>query len=515
MSELLLKKYKGEEVFIASKAVQMIDQNSCRKPRVMLINPPQTFYGESLGFNVYFPIGLLNIAAAVRDICEVRILDCLVADFEVNKSEGFTVYGTPLGVIKKRIKEFDPNIIGISIPFSAQSQSARDVGRICKEVNPNAVVVCGGPHASVRYTRLLQEGVCDYCIIGEGEMIFQEFVRRFSAKDDSDNINGVACIKNGEVTFTPSRWIDDLDTLPLPAYDMIDVGSYLRNPYLYKSRSVIRDKSISMITSRGCPFDCVFCSIHLHMGKRYRYHSVDYVVRHLRWCIDKMGIRNFHFEDDNISLNKERFESLLDRIIAEKLNIQWDTPNGIRADTLDFKLLKKIKESGCRFLRIAIESGNQRVLDEVIKKKSKLDDAISVAEYCNDLGIKLAAFYVIGFPGETMHEIMDTINLAIHLYKSNNVYPILLFATPLYGTELYNICIKNSLIKENISDEEIAKATQFYGEPLISTKDFNKDDLKSIAREFEIKMDRIIGKGSGSLRKILTDQQSLFKKNAD
>lgn len=483
-------------------------ENQAKRPKVMLINPPQKYFNQSLGYNVYFPLGLLGIASMVRDICDVKILDCLITDFEVKRTVDFTVFGTPLDKIKDYIEKFNPDIVGITTPFSSQAENAKAISRICRDINPKITIVFGGPHASVRYKNLLEEGFCDFCVIGEGEVTFLEFVKRVISKSDIFDIEGLAYIKDNAVTYMPRKFLVNLDVLPFPSYDLIDFNAYLDSPYLYKSRSAIPEKSISMITSRGCPFDCTFCSIELHMGKRFRYYSPDYVIRHLRFCIEKMGIRKFHFEDDNMSQNKKRFEAILDKIIENNLAINWDTPNGIRADTLDFNILKKIKQSGCISLQLAIESGSQRILNDVIKKQSSLEYIFKVIEYCYELKIKLAAFFVIGFPGETLSDIKETVALAVKLYKSYNVFPILLFATPLYGTELYKICMEKGLVDKNFTDDDLATATQFFGNPLISTDDFSKDDLKKIAGDFELEMNKLVDKGS--FRKILTDKKAVF-----
>ena len=485
-----------------------IIDNAVNQLKVLLINPPQKYFNQSLGFNVYFPLGLLGIASMVRDICAVEILDCLITDFEVKRTGDFTVFGTPLDKVKEYIEKVNPDIVGITTPFSSQAENAKAISRICRDINPKMTVIFGGPHASVRYKNMLEEGFCDYCVIGEGEVTFREFIQRVISKSDVFDIEGLAYIKDNTVKYMPRKFLVNLDELPLPSYDLIDCNAYLDSPYLYKSRSAIPEKSISMITSRGCPFDCTFCSIELHMGKRFRYHSPDYVIRHLLLCIEKMGIRKFHFEDDNISQNKKRFEEILDRIIENNIQINWDTPNGIRADTLDYNILKKIKQSGCISLQLAIESGNQRILNDVIKKHSSLDYVLKIIEYCYELEIKLAAFFVIGFPGETINDIKETIALALRLYKSYNVLPILLFATPLYGTELYKICMEKGLVDKNFTDDDLATATQFFGNPLISTEDFSKDDLKRMATEFELEMNKLVGKGS--FRKILTDKKAIF-----
>jgi anaerobic magnesium-protoporphyrin IX monomethyl ester cyclase len=476
--------------------------------KILLINPPQRYYGNSLGFNVYFPLGLLYIAAMVKDICDIKVYDSLVEDYAVQKGDDWLVYGAPLSKIKEVVLSYSPDIVGITIPFSAQSESAKNVARTCREVKKDITVLMGGPHIAVKHDDFLLEGLADYCILGEGEISFKEFVEKFINRDDLENICGVACRVNGEIKYTPRTNLIDLDDLPFPAYDLINPERYLGSPNLYKSRSGIADNSISMITSRGCPYKCIFCSVNIHMGHRFRYHSPDYVINHIKYCINQMGITNFHFEDDNISMNSKRFENILDRIIDEKIKILWDTPNGIRADTLSKPILKKIKKSGCFSLQIAIESGNQKVLDNIIKKGSNLDAIYQVVKWCNEIGIVLRAFYVIGFPGETINDIMDTVHFALKLFKEEKVFPILLFATPLYGTELYNQCLKMGIIKPVISDEEFAKATQFFGYPLISTSEFTANDLKDIGEYFEEEMDKFID--MGTYRQVLTDKKALF-----
>jgi magnesium-protoporphyrin IX monomethyl ester (oxidative) cyclase len=228
------------------------------------------------------------------------------------------------------------------------------------------------------------------------------------------------------------------------------------------------------------------------MGKKFRYNSPDYVIRHLEYIIEKFGIKNFHFEDDNISLNKKRFEQILDKIIEKKLKIRWDVPNGLRVDTLNFDLLKKIKRSGGNHLTIAIESGSQDVLDNIIKKKTSLDYILNVIKDCRKLRIKIQAFYVIGFPGETIEQMKETTNLAVRLLKDYQVLPYVGIASPLYGTELYKICVDQGLIKEKLTEKDLSSVTQVYGEPLISTKDFTKRDIKEIIYDFLKKLKKVM-----------------------
>ncbi|MBD3264115.1 MAG: radical SAM protein [Candidatus Omnitrophica bacterium] len=456
--------------------------------KVALINPPQKYYKKSLPFSLYIPIGLLSIASKIRNICKLDFFDFLAEDFTRINFGGYYIYGSQPETIKRRIAESRPDIIGISIPFSTQLEEALKIKDICKEANPAARIIFGGPEPSIRYRSLLRDKACDFCIVGEGEEAFYELVECFKEGREARDIKGVAYIKREELIYTEREYIEDLDSLPFPAYELINFRNYWENPYFYNIRSSLKKLSVPVFTSRGCPYECIFCSVHLHMGHRYRVNSEDYVIRHLRYCMEEFGVKRFHFEDDNISLDRRRFENILDKIISSGLEIEWDAPNGIRADTLDYDLLKKMKNSGCRSLSIGIESGNQEVLNKIIKKNTSLEKIIGVARGCKKLGMRLLAFYVIGFPGETKENIKDTVDFALKLLKDYDVNPALLFATPLYGTELYNICRRDDLLPEKMDEYSLAVATQPYGVPIIETDEFSRNYLKRIVRNYNLRL---------------------------
>jgi anaerobic magnesium-protoporphyrin IX monomethyl ester cyclase len=451
--------------------------------KVLLVNPPQTICDGSIGRSAYFPIGLMYVAAAIRDICQVEIFDCLLSNNEERNGVSIT-YGASAEEIKKVIIEKKPDIVGISVPFTAQYRNSEFVAKICKEIDPNVITVFGGPDPSVRFQSILENDYCNYCVIGEGEETFHEFIRNVSASLPIENIRGLGHKHNGVIRYEPRPFNTNLDSLPFPAFDKVDVNRYLQDENLYKNRSKVYKNSISIITSRGCPYSCVFCSIRLHMGQKFRAHSPEYVIKLLHLLITEYGITNFHFEDDNISFDKKRFEAILDSIIKENLQIHWDTPNGVRIDSLNYEILQKMKKSGCVQITLAIESGSQRVLDHVIKKKTKLSYILEIVKYCKELKISANAFYVIGFPGETINEMKETTDLALKLYRDQDLHPHLMVATPLFGTELYEICRRDNLLKGNPTFEELSIATQTTGIPLISTKDFSEVDIRQLIEEF-------------------------------
>jgi radical SAM superfamily enzyme YgiQ (UPF0313 family) len=425
----------------------------------------------------------MYIAAMIRDVCEVEIFDCLLSNNIVKKGNAY-VHGATEEEIRQVIENKKPGIIGISVHSTTVSRNAEQVAKIAKEVNPEIITVFGGPDPSVQYKAFLEKQTCDYCVIGDGEETFLEFIKKINAKTSLKNIKGLAFKNDDGIMYVPRVFSTDLDFLPIPAFDLIDLKKYLKNKNYYKNRSDIAKNSTSIITSRGCPNHCIFCSVRLHMGQKYRVHSPEYVIKLLRVCIEKYGLTNFHFEDDNLTCDEQRFERILDLIIKEKLKIKWDTPNGVRIDKLNYNMLKKMKKSGCFQLMLAIESGNQRVLDKIIHKGLNIEYAKAIVKNCKELKISTTAFYVIGFPGETLNEIRETMEFATKLFKQYDVYPTLMVATPLIGTELYDICMKDKLIEGKPSPEELCIAIQTNGEPMISTHDFSKEDIKRLIKEF-------------------------------
>ena len=222
-----------------------------------------------------------------------------------------------------------------------------------------------------------------------------------------------------------------------------------------------------MITSRGCPFNCCFCAVHLHMGSRFRAHSAGYVLEHIEHVVDKFQVKNIFFEDDNLTLDLTRFEAICDGITERKIKIGWETPNGVRADCLNLGLLKKMKQSGCRSVFFGVESGDQQILDNVICKSLDLNRVVEVAKDCMKIGLKAGAFYIIGFPGEKKENMLKTIEFALRLRVDYDVGMHLFVATPSIGTKLYEECKKEGYIKENLTSRSFAEARQAQGLPLI------------------------------------------------
>jgi magnesium-protoporphyrin IX monomethyl ester (oxidative) cyclase len=217
------------------------------------------------------------------------------------------------------------------------------------------------------------------------------------------------------------------------------------------------------------------------MGKKFRAHSVDYVIKHIEHVVNKYKVKTIFFEDDNLTFDVKRFEAICDQIIEKRIKFNWETPNGIRADYLTRELLEKMKKSGCQSVFFGIESGDQYILDNIIDKSLNLKTVEEVAKMCKEIGINTAAFYIIGFPGEKKEHMLRTVELALRLKKEYDVGMLLHVATPSLGTRLYKECQEKGYIQGDLTSRDFAEVRQTRGMPLISTEDFTSNEVKEIA----------------------------------
>jgi len=486
---------------------------------VLLIKHPTTHFVKTAPPVSGIPLGLLYVASALKKAGhDVHVYDAIVGADEstwgVHCNNGVYRMGASMDEIKKIIDEINPDVVGIGNQYSSQADNAIKTAEAVKEVKRGIKVVVGGSHASVMPSTFLDEcNAVDYVVMREGEITMPELLDSITGHRDITTVKGIAFKKDGKLVVNEQReFIKILDDLPLPAYELVDMERYFyfneqgkdgRETYRYPGF----ERSVSMITSRGCPFNCVFCSIHLGMGRGFRAHSVDFVIKHIKYLKEIYHIKHIHFEDDNFSFNMSRFNDILESMIANNLNLTWDTPNGMRADYLNEDVLKKCAMSGCTYLRIGVESANMEVSKKIIRKNLKIDKVIEVAKLCNESGIDLEAFYIIGFPGEKINQMKETIDFAIKQERLYGLYPYDMFtATPLIGTDLYKICQERNYIYREISAQNLATATQ--GEGMITTEDFTPEDLKRLLKNFRIR--HLFARSIFSLKFLLRHPQYFF-----
>lgn len=448
---------------------------------ILLINPPVLLQKDNVGIDVFQPLGLAYIAAILReDGYPVSILDAAALGWQNVKSFDLRrdFNGLDFESIADEIRKSNPRVVGITNNFTIQKDAASKVASVVKNLNKDITVIVGGSHVTIRPEECLLNPDFDFAVLGEGELTIIELMSRLlsgSSSDELKTVRGIAFRENGHSYVTePRPYNNNLDDLPYPARDLLPMSIYFEAA---KSKRANRDMDkpwATVITSRGCPFKCNFCSIHLTMGRPFRYRSPENVTGELKELVTKYGVQQVDFEDDNLTCDKKRMDAICDLIVRDNIKFEWFTPNGVRADTLDENLLRKMKSSGCQELWFAPESGSQRVVNEIIEKRINLKVIERMVELCTHVGISSNCFFVIGFPGETQEEIEETVNFAKKLSRLGADNFMFSIATPLYGTRLYD----EAKVKGMLNEEDDASLA--YGTPHLKNLNLSSQELVEI-----------------------------------
>jgi len=453
--------------------------------KILLVVPPITrpedFSAKVVRVTVFLPLGIAYIAATIENAgrYEVRVLDALIeGDNQVGvpmKNGTVIRYGLTDEELARRIKDFQPDVVGVSCLFSAVQEDAANVCRIAKSVNPNIVTITGGAHIGNMAEEVM--GLyppVDFVIVGEGERTFLDILEVLEGKIGLDELNGVSFRKGKDDRFIPkTRYIQDLDKVPFPAYHFFDLpryfdcgeshGFYRRRPY------------IQLITSRGCPCKCSFCALGAHWGNCQRKRSARNILDEMEALIRKYGIQEFHFEDDNLTADKKRAIELFNGMIDRKFNIVWHAPSGIAAYTLNAEIVERMAASGCYSITLGIESGSQRVLTKLMHKPVDLKKLPALVQVIRKHKIDVRAFFMLGFPGETKEDMKRTIDYARRLELDWAYFTIF---SPLPKTEMYRVCLEKGYIKEGDFDP-----IRSFNRSIVHTPEFTPEDINQIREE--------------------------------
>lgn len=409
------------------------------KPSVVLIAPSvkeSLRYGVSdginmtmsLNFGTYPPLGLCYLAGKLlQEGITVHIID---VDAEGLSSEG---------VIEKTVS-LKPGIIGISsMSFTFLYALALAKSLKCKLDVP---VVIGGNHVSLYPAEVLSHGCFDIGVVGEGEQTFFEVVRAINIDtlhnlgERLHNIRGLV-FRGGDnrvIQTQPREFIANLDELPYPAVELLNIKRYcgcnLKNPYM------------TMMTSRGCPFKCYFCS-KAPWGDTHRYHSAERVVSEVERLINEFGIRSIDFFDDTFTIDRGRVLKIA-KLIKQR-GLHFDFGVMTRADLVDKEIVASLKDAGCKIMAIGVESGSQKILGK-LNKNLGLDKIRDAFRWANKKGIRTVGFFMIGNPAETMDEINETLRFIRQInadwFKANILIPY-------PGSRLYRSMLENGELRED------------------------------------------------------------------
>jgi anaerobic magnesium-protoporphyrin IX monomethyl ester cyclase len=359
-------------------------------------------------------LGLAYLAA----ISERRGDDVRVLDMQVE--------GTPL---RQAVSEHPPDVVGITAT-TIQIERAWQLARELRDLT-EAPIILGGPHPTVLPDESVQMPGVDAVVRGEGEQTWVELCERMESGDSFQGVGGVTYEQNGEAVHNPDRRvIENVDSLPFPAFHQFKMDLYSN---LQPTLDEIEGPSYPILSSRGCPYRCNYCSQILPRGWRAR--SPESVVSEWRWLVNELGAAEIGVLDDSFNIDRQRVLDICDRLVAEGLSrVPWIMINGIRANLVDEELLGRMREAGCIRTAFGVESGNQRILDEVIHKQLTLDQVRAAFRAAKVVGMETIGFFIIGLPGETEETMEDTIRFACEL---DPVVANFSMATPFPGTDMY------------------------------------------------------------------------------
>jgi len=396
--------------------------------KLLLIFPPQKNYfnlrmpqysiGEEAG--AYPPLGLFSLATSIlyKGKHEVKVLDTIAENLDYPQ-------------IEKYIEKDAPDVIGITF-ITEYLRDAVMVAKIAKKVNPEIKIIAGGHHAKLFPVETIRINEIDYVVLGDGEYIINDILDRIQIGKSLDDMEGVVTKTNYQNTKLKMLLVDDLNKLPIIKRDIVDYKKYV---------SILAKKSpiTTMLTSRGCPFRCPYCS---GGGIPLRNIMPERVVDELESCVE-LGIYDILFFDETFTLNRKRAIAICDEIINRSLNIRWHART--RIDCIDKELIKKMKKSGCRLLQFGIETGSQRI-QEILNRRFKIEDITEKIKMVKDEGLLTYGNFMFNSPTETIDEMNQTIEFAIKLDLDYAVFGIMCIYPE---TEIYNQLLKEKKIKED------------------------------------------------------------------
>ena len=401
--------------------------------KVMFISPPypkdRIFRKSMKNLGAILPpLGVAYIAAMLeKDDHEVKIID---------GPAWATVFGYDFSDLKNDIKNFNPDVVGVSASTS-QIEHAKKTIALVKSINKDCVVILGGTLISADPKALLGFPDVDFGVYGEADLTFSEILKVVEKKQPVEGMEGVIWRDNGDVKFLKPKVIIDLDQVPMPARHLLKMEIYRPSPANFR-----RIPATTIMTSRGCPYQCIFCSRPTE-GTAFRAHSAERVVDEIEHLVKTYGIRDIQIFDDTFSLIPSRVEKICKGIIERKLDVWWNCMT--RVDKINPELLALMKKAGCYEIGFGIESGSDRIL-QFIKKATTTDLVRKGVKMTQEAGIDVRGFFMIGFPTETKEEILQTIEFAKELDVDVAQFMV---STPFPGTEMWEIAKSNGTISDD------------------------------------------------------------------
>jgi radical SAM superfamily enzyme YgiQ (UPF0313 family) len=431
---------------------------------ITLINPPGIKAINSLGLNSPNPpIGLAYIAAVLnKSGYRYKVIDMAgeaidqVSPYE--ESPGFFIQGLTIEEALTRIPE-DTDILGISCMFGVQWPIIAELTKRIRINFPAILMLAGGEQVTALPKYSLLNSSLNAIVMGEGEKIFPVLINAARQGKSFSDINGIAfydLITDSIIVNPREDRIKDLDSIPWPDWSSIPIENYIDADL---QNGVNRGRSMPIISSRGCPFKCTFCSNSGMWNGKFKVRDPYDVVSEMKTYIDKYRVENFNFQDLTAFVDKKKVMILAQEIIRQKLNITWQLPSGTRIESFDDEVAKAVYESGCRNIAFAPESASPEILKSV-KKQVNLDHMEKAIKIAVANKINLSCFIVVGFPLESTETLKLTLKYVRNLARLGITDIGVSQFVPYPGSELFSELQKSGIIELN--NDYLLSTMNFY-----------------------------------------------------
>lgn len=427
---------------------------------VLLINPISR---DDYGKNLRFPLSLAYISNALMKNHRVEILDLAVKKWNLTQLE-------------ELLPEYSHiNVIGLT-GLITEYENIKNISKLFKKYYPDKPIILGGAFATSMPCEIIERTPVDIIVAGEGELTVKELFDKLSNKEDISTVSGICFKKDGKFISTgPREYITDLDSIDIPSRKGFNIEHYFRNSPLVMFGS---RKTLNMITSRGCPYNCFYCDKGT-WGNRCRVRSPENIVKEVEYLIDTFGVDSIVFHDDTFNINNERLLEFCDLLIDKNIRINWSS--NCRVNNMTLEIAKKMRRAGCRMIAYGIESGNQDILDSM-KKGVKLPQVSRAIRATRQAGIIPFAYLMIGWFDETREQVMDTIRFCM----DNRLIGDFSFFTPVPHTPaFFKVQEERKLLD---ADAVLSNWGKWHLQKMVNVSSMTDNELINLKRQAERKI---------------------------